>query len=412
MATIRPFRALRPDPAKAAEVCSPPYDVVSTEEAAALAEGKPHCFLRVTRPEIELPAYVDPHSDEAYLAGRAKLVGFVKERVLIADKEPCLYIYRLRHGAHEQTGVAATFSCKEYRDDIIKKHELTRPDKEDDRKHHIDILGAQTGPVFLTYQASKEVDAVVATQVLQQPAMRFTADDGVEHTLWKVSDPDAISWMQAAFASVPAVYIADGHHRAAAANRVCEERAAATPGHKGDEPHNFFLGVAFPHTQMRILGYHRVLKDLNGLEEGEFFASLEEWFRWRMVDGPVDPPSHGTAMMYTNCQWYHLDFIHDDRTPRDVVAMLDASFLQEHLLDPVLGIENPRTDKRITFVGGARGLKELQRLVDTGEWTVAFAMHPTSIEELMAVSDAHCLMPPKSTWFEPKLRDGVVTHVL
>lgn len=412
MATIRPFPALRPDPAHAAEICSPPYDVVSTEEAKALCEGKPLNFLRVTRPEVDLPDYVDPSSSEAYLAGGKRLRAMIAEKALRKDPKPCFYIYRLRAGAHEQTGVAAAFSCADYRDDIVKKHELTRPDKEDDRKEHINLIGAQTGPVFLTYEANSEVDAVVATQIRRAADLDFKADDGVQHTLWVVQDDDAIEWLASAFASIPAVYIADGHHRAAAANRVCEERMAANSLHKGDEPYNSFLGVAFPHNQMKILGYHRVVKDLNGLEEGEFFARLEEWFSWRMIDRAAEPPRHGTATMYMNKQWYHLDFIHDERTPRDVVAMLDASFLQEHLLEPVLGIENPRTDKRITFVGGARGTKELERLVDSGEWVVAFCLHPTSIEELMAVSDANCLMPPKSTWFEPKLRDGVVTHLI
>jgi uncharacterized protein (DUF1015 family) len=412
MATLMPFRALRPRPDKAAAIAAVPYDVVSTEEARALADGNPLSFLRVSRAEIELPPSADPYADAVYerAAGNYRQL---KSTALVAEAEPSVYLYRLRMGGHEQTGVAACFSLDEYDADVIKKHERTRRDKEDDRTRHMLALGAQTGPVFLTYRTSPEVDAVVERAATAAPLIDFTAADGVQHTLWRLAAGDRDALVQA-FARIPSLYIADGHHRAASAARA-RSHAGARPGShdatgSGAHPDgdaNRMLAVAFPHDQVQVLAYNRVVRDLGGISPAQFVEAVRE--RFSVAPGPPAPAGRGEISMYLQGEWRLIRPL----TPpdaRDPIGALDVSVLQDRLLAPILKIGDVRTDKRIDFVGGARGSSELRRLVDTGRAAVAFSMFPVSVADLMAVSDAGAIMPPKSTWFEPKLRDGLLIH--
>ncbi|HYN84592.1 MAG TPA: DUF1015 family protein [Pyrinomonadaceae bacterium] len=412
MAVIHPFRALRPPAEKVKEVAAPPYDVVSTDEARALAEGKPLSFLHVSRPEIDLPAGADLYADETYQKAAENFRRLVEACPLEEESEPSLYLYRLRMGEHEQTGVAACVSVDEYDSDLIRKHERTRPDKEDDRTRHVLELRAQTGPVFLTYRADRRIDALVEAETQGEPLYDFEADDGVRHTVWRAPAPEQLA---RCFAEVPLLYIADGHHRAASASRARARLRDANPAHTGEEEYNRFLAVVFPADQMQILPYNRVVKDLGTLSEDEFFATVRERFELTDDADPRGPRKSGHYHMYTGGRWYGL-------TPKDEGARvdimgdpsssLDVSVLQERLLAPVLGIRDVRTDKRIDFVGGIRGTEELVRLVDEGKFKVAFALHPTSIDDLIRVSDARGIMPPKSTWFEPKLRDGILIHTI
>jgi uncharacterized protein (DUF1015 family) len=410
MATLRPFRALRPRPVEAARIAAVPYDVVSTEEARALADGNPLSFLRVSRAEIELPPGADPHADAVYERASANFTA-LKASSLQLDAEPAVYFYRLRMNGHEQTGLAGCFSLDEYDRDIIKKHERTRRDKEDDRTRHMLALRAQTGPVFLTYKAQGEVDAIAARNVQAAPLFDFTAPDGVQHTLWPVTGPDQGALVEA-FARIPALYIADGHHRAASAARARTEilNKGIAPAPLGDgADFNAVLAVAFPHSQTQILPYNRVVKDLGGLTAEAFLERLDGAFEVR--HGSATPVKRGELSMYFGGRWWTL-------RPRtkpdssDPIGSLDVSVLQEQLLTPILGIADIRTDKRIDFVGGARGSAELERLVSTGQAAAAFSLFPVSVSDLMAVSDASEIMPPKSTWFEPKLRDGLLIHVI
>jgi uncharacterized protein (DUF1015 family) len=401
MAALFPFRALRPRPADAAQIAAVPYDVVSTSEAAALADGNPLSFLRVSRAEIELPQATDPHGDEVYARAQQNFAR-LKERSMVVEAEPSLYLYRLRMGPHEQTGVAACFSLDEYDRDVIKKHERTRADKEDDRTRHMIALGGQTGPVFLTYRASGDVDGIARRVAAGDALFDFEAPDGVRHTIWKVPDPD-VAPLVAAFGRIPTLYIADGHHRAASAARA---RALAA-GNRADA--STVLAVAFPHDQVQILPYNRVVKDLGRLAPARFLEALRE--RFTIDAGPAAPARRGEIAMYVQGVWRTLrPRIHPD--PGDPIGSLDVSILQDGLLSPVLGIADVRTDKRIDFIGGARGTAELQRLVDAGQAAVAFSLFPVSVDDLMAVSDAGAIMPPKSTWFEPKLRDGLLIHLI
>jgi uncharacterized protein (DUF1015 family) len=408
MATLIPFRALRPRPADAAKIAAVPYDVVTALEAKALAEGNPLSFLRVSRPEIEFPNGVDPCSAEVYRRA-AENFSRLKERALIAEMEPSVYLYRLRRQGHEQTGVAACYSIDEYEHNVIKKHERTRPDKEDDRTRHMLELCAQTGPVFLTYRASVEINDVATRVTSEQPLIDFQAADGVQHTLWRVGGADRDA-LVGAFKRIPVLYIADGHHRAASAARAraaLRERGPlrTTPGEGADM--NAMLAVAFPHDQVQILPYNRLVKDLAGLTYEGFLEAVQEVFT--LEPGPATPARRGDIAMYVRGQW-HTIRSRRGPDPADPIASLDASVLQDRLLAPVLRIADVRTDKRIDFVGGARGTSELQRTVDSGGAAVAFSLYPVSIEDLMAVSDANEIMPPKSTWFEPKLRDGLLIH--
>jgi uncharacterized protein (DUF1015 family) len=407
VAVIRPFRALRPQTARAPEVASVPYDVVNTEEARALAEGKPMSFLHVSRPEMDLPAGTNIYADEVYQKAAENFQRLIKECPLEEDA-PSVYLYRLIMGEHEQIGVVACCSVDEYDQGLIRKHEKTRPDKEDDRTRHMLTLRAQTGPVFLTYRPDRTVDTMVMETTMADAIFNFTAEDGVEHTIWRV--PDSVRFVQS-FRDVPFLYIADGHHRAASAARARAELKAQNPGHDGDEEYNFFLAVLFPADQLQILPYNRVVRDLNNLSEEDFLARVKEKFNVRDDDAAqARPSSPGNFSMYLNGRWYGLTL--KERAPDDPIAALDVSVLQDNLLDPVLGIKDVRTDKRIDFVGGIRGTDELEKLVTEGKAAVAFSMYPTTVEDLLRVSDMGGVMPPKSTWFEPKLRDGLLIHTI
>lgn len=411
MAAIYPFRALRPPQDKVRQVAAVPYDVVNTDEARTLAEGNPLSFLHVSRPEIDLPEDTHIYADEVYEKARENFERFKTEGTLVEEDEPSLYVYRLVMGEHTQVGVAAAFSVDEYDTDLIRKHERTRPDKENDRTRHILTLRAQTGPVFLTYRADRRLDALVEAETKREPLYDFEAPDGVRHTVWRA---DAVEQLARCFAEVPLLYIADGHHRAASASRARAELKAQNPNHTGEEDYNRFLAVVFPDEQMQILPYHRVVKDLNGRSEEEFLAAVRERFNVIEDAKREGPGKPGHWHMYLKGQWYGLNLRDESaRTLSDDPTMaLDVSLLQNNLLDPVLGVTDPRTDKRIDFVGGIRGTPELERLVDSGQAQVAFALHATSIEDLLRVSDAGGVMPPKSTWFEPKLRDAIVIHTI
>jgi uncharacterized protein (DUF1015 family) len=404
MATLSPFAALRPDPALAARVCELPYDVMSSAEAKAMAEGNPLSFLRVSKPEIDLPEGTDLYSDAVYAKGRENFQKLIADGVLCREPSEKFYLYRQIMGAHAQIGLVALASCQEYLDGIVKKHEFTRPDKEDDRVRHIETLDAQTGPVFLTYRAVPAIDAVVEKIVATPPDVDFTAPDGVRHSSWTVADAHDIEFLKSAFAALDALYIADGHHRSAAAGRVFQSRAGAG-GSAG------FLSVVFPHNQMRILPYNRVLKDLNGHGPDTLLAALAEIFDIQPGASP-QPASKHEVCLYLGGTWYGLRFKDTLTTSGSTADLLDVSLLQNHVLAPLFGIDDPRTSQRIAFVGGIRGTGELEKLVDGGEFACAFSMFPTGIEDLMAIADAGGIMPPKSTWFEPKLRDAMFTHCL
>ncbi|HXE79838.1 MAG TPA: DUF1015 family protein [Vicinamibacterales bacterium] len=407
MARVYPFRAVRPQPAQAEAVAAVPYDVVDREEAAALAANRPHSFLHVSRAEIDLPAQTDPYDELVYRTAAANFRRMLEHGLLLQDDTPGLYVYRLRMGSHEQTGLAACFDLDEYERGVIVRHERTRRDKEDDRTRHILEVAAQTGPVFLTYPASAAVDSLVAAAASGQPLADFTADDGVHHTTWRVPD-DAVPAIITAFETVPRVYIADGHHRAASALRA-RNAIRSKRGSTGPLEADRFLAVAFPHTQTRILPYHRVVKDLDGYTPDTFLAALRS--RTRVAPGRQEPGGEGRVSMYLAGQWHEITL---EPAPPDAqpAERLDVTLLQQQVLEPVLRIGDPRTDPRIGFVGGIRGAAELERLVERGDAAVAFAMHPISVDELIAISDAGGIMPPKSTWFEPKLRDGLLTHVI
>lgn len=408
MAVIHPFQALRPPAERVAEVASPPYDVVNTAEARALAEGNPHSFLHVSRPEIDLPDGTDLYSDAVYGKAAENFERLTQECPLLTEETPSLYLYRLVMGEHQQIGLAACCSVEEYDQDLIRKHERTRRDKEDDRTRHIQALRAQTGPVFLTYRAVPNIDVIVMETTLTDALYDFTAPDGVRHTIWHVPDP--VRFVEA-FREVPFLYIADGHHRAASASRSRAEMRERSFGHTGDEEYNFFLSVIFPDNQLQILPYNRIVRDLNGLSPEEFFAAVGESFDFTK-DVPPTPAAPGQWSMYLGGRWHGLTLKESVPAAADAVSALDVSRLQDYLLDHVLGIKDVRTDKRIDFVGGIRGTAELEKLVDEGHAAVAFSLYPTTIEDLIKVSDAGGIMPPKSTWFEPKLRDGILIHCI
>jgi uncharacterized protein (DUF1015 family) len=410
MATLYPFRALRPDAATAPRIAAVPYDVVNTEEARALADGNPLSFLRVSRAEIELPPGTDPYADGVYQRA-ADNFKMLRNAHLIVDAEPSVYLYRLQLGTHVQTGLAGCFSIDEYDGGVIKKHERTRRDKEDDRTKHMLALGAQTGPVFLTYRAADEIDRIADAASSGAPIIDFTAPDQVRHTLWRVDGADRDA-LVAAVGRLPALYIADGHHRAASAARarseMRERRLSGTSLGDGADA-STMLAVAFPHNQVQILSYNRTVKDLGGLSSDAFLAAVRE--RFDVQSGPATPARRGDLSMYTNQTWYTLrSRVAPD--PKDPIGSLDVSVLQERLLEPVLAIADVRTDRRIDFVGGGRGTNTLEQIVDSGKAAVAFSLFPVDVADLMAVSDAGEIMPPKSTWFEPKLRDGLLVHLI
>lgn len=406
MAVIRPFSALRPPADRASQVASVPYDVVNTDEARALAANNPLSFLHVSRPEIDLPEGTDVHSDPAYRQAAENFDKLIKDCPLVTEEAPSIYLYRLIMGDHEQIGVVACCSVDEYDQDLIRKHERTRRDKEDDRTRHMLVLRAQTGPVFLTYRSSRDIDTMMMETTMANAIFDFTAADGIQHTVWRVPDP--VRFVHA-FREIPLLYIADGHHRAASAARTRAELKEQSFGHTGDEEYNFFLAVIFPDDQVQILAYNRAVRDLNGLSITEFLEALRKSFEVKEA-GSDTLASRGQWGMYFDGRWYRLSLRPDASPPQGAVASLDVSILQDRVLDPILGIKDVRTDKRIDFIGGVRGSKELKRLVDEGKATVAFSLYPTTMEDLLSVSDASEIMPPKSTWFEPKLRDGLLIH--
>jgi uncharacterized protein (DUF1015 family) len=399
---------LRPRPEQAAAVAAVPYDVVSAKEARSMAAGKPLSFLHVSRAEIDLPADTDPYAPSVYETAARNFSRLRAEAPLVQESTRSVYFYRLRMGSHEQTGLAACFSVDEYESDLIRKHERTRKDKEDDRTRHIVGLRAQTGPVFLTYVASADVDAIAARVTAAAPLFDFAADDAVQHTVWRVPDADA-SALVAAFARIPVLYIADGHHRAASAMRA-RQAQREREGNGGPIEADTFLAVAFPHDQTQILPYHRLVKDLAGRSKDAFLDALRAKCAVADEGSPV-PDVQGRVSMYLGGRW-HAITLGSPAAGAAPADRLDVALLQDQVLAPLLGIADPRTDKRIDFVGGIRGTGALERAVDSGEAAVAFAMHPVSVRDLMAIADAGGIMPPKSTWFEPKLRDGLLTHLI
>jgi uncharacterized protein (DUF1015 family) len=412
MAALLPFRALRPRPSNAASVASVPYDVVTTEEARSLANGNPLSFLRISRAEIELPAASDPHAETVYQRAAANFAK-LRASALVVEDEPSVYFYRLQTDGHVQTGLAACFSIDEYERNVIRKHERTRHDKEDDRTQHMIALGAQTGPVFLTYRKMSEVGALAARATASEPLFDFEADDGVRHSIWRVSGADRDRLVET-FRAVPALYIADGHHRAASAARARAALASSRPSAPMADAADAstMLAVAFPHDEVRVLPYNRIVKDLGGLSPADFLEAVRDSFI--VQPGPSVPTARGQIAMYVGGQWYSLTsrLSSTISPPQNVVGSLDVSVLQDRLLEPILGIADIRTDTRVDFIGGARGTKELETLVSSGRAAVAFSLFPVSVTDLMSISDAGAIMPPKSTWFEPKLRDGLLIHLI
>lgn len=404
MATIKPFAALRPKPELADRICELPYDVMSSEEARALAAGNPLSFLHVSKPEIDLAPGTDLYSPEVYAKGLENFRRLIAQGALVQDNALAFHLYRQIMGTHSQLGLVAVASCEEYLNGTIKKHELTRPDKEDDRVRHIETLNSQTGPVFLTYRAVPAIDDLTARKVTEKPAVDFTAPDRVRHTAWAVTDSESIELIRREFEVIPALYIADGHHRSAAAARVFQSRKGAGESAR-------FLTVIFPHNQMQILPYNRVLKDLNGLSPTALLQKLEAVFVIQDRDGARPTRRHELGL-YLEGRWRTLTFRPQFASTSDPIERLDVTLLQRYVLAPLFGIDDPRTSKRINFVGGIRGTAELEKLVNSGEYACAFSMFPTSIEDLMAIADAGGIMPPKSTWFEPKLRDAMFCHMI
>lgn len=411
MAVIRQFKAIRPTPEMAEKVAALPYDVVNSEEAAEMVIGNPYSFLHVDKAEIDLPAGTDIYSPEVYEKAKSNLEKMITDGVLVQDEKPMLYVYELTMDGRSQTGLVACTSIDEYMQGIIKKHELTREDKEQDRIRHVDICNANTGPIFLAYRTVDEISEIVDNVKKNAPVYDFTAEDGIIHRAWIIDDEETINRLVKLFKDVPNLYIADGHHRNASAAKVGLKRRNENPNYTGDEEFNYYLAVIFPSDQLKILDYNRVVKDLNGLSEEEFIKKLSEKFEIVETEGRAKPNKAYDFGMYMDGKWYMLT-AKDEIKSKDAVKGLDVSILQDNVLIPILGIGDIRTDKRIDFVGGIRGLGELEKRVDSGEMKVAFAMYPTSIEQLMTIADENKIMPPKSTWFEPKLRSGLFIHSL
>lgn len=408
MAHIFPFKAVRPTPAMANEVASPPYDVLSSEEARVAAAGKPNTFLHVTKSEIDMPAELSIYDESVYLKAKTNLEDFIKNNVLFIEEKACYYIYELVMDGRSQTGLVCCSSVDDYEKDVIKKHEFTRPEKEKDRINHIRISGAQTGNVFLAYRNVKSMDELIKNwKSNSQPAYDFVAQDGISHRIWVVNDDHAIASITDIFIKeVPCTYIADGHHRAASAAKVRQALGAnATP--EADT----FLTTLFPAAELKILPYNRVVKDLNGLNKEDFISAIQDDFMVSTSDSPVQPEGLHEFGMYLDGTWYHLESLAGTYSD-DPIGVLDVTILSNNLLEKILDIKDQRTDKRIDFVGGIRGLEELEKRVDSGEMKVAFSFYPVSIQQLFDISDSGNVMPPKSTWFEPKLRDGLLTHLI
>ncbi len=405
MTLIKPFRALRPAPGRAADILAPPYDVLTSAEARERAKGKPWSFLHISKPEIDLDPGVDPYDRSVYAKAAENLGRMVGAGVLIRDAKPSYYVYRLTWRDRQQTGLAAVASVADYNTNRIRKHEFTTPVKEDDRVRQIEAVNAQTGPVMIAYRTAPEIDSILADAAKRVPDVNVTADDGVRHEMWMIDDDDTVGRLTRAFDAMPAVYIADGHHRSAAASRIAAARGA-------EGSHQHFLAVLFPHRQMTILDYNRLLRDLNGRSADQLLAELRKNFSVAPSEQPVRPAASGEFGMYVAGKWHRLTIRPDLIPANDPIGRLPITLLTKHVIEPLFGIADQRKDKRIDFVGGARGLGELERRVSSGEMAAAFALYPTQMVDLMAVADANEVMPPKSTWFEPKLADGMVSHVL
>ncbi len=415
MDLISPIKGLRPAKGRADDVIAPPYDVLNTAEARERAKGKPWSFLHISKPEIDLPEDTDPYHPDVYAKAAENLQKMIQEGVLQQDDKPCYYAYRLIMGDIVQTGLVAGASVDDYDTNRIRKHEYTRPVKEDDRVRQIEAVNAQTGPVLLAYPDAPVVDKIIAQVSANEPDMDATADDGIQHTLWVIDDDKLISQLTEAFNAMDAIYIADGHHRSASASRICATRRkdnVDSDSNAGSQPWEYFLTVIFPHHEMKIFDYNRVIKDLNGLSAEDFISKVSENFIVEKSNSPVKPAQTSEYGMYLQDQWYKLTLKPELINNDDPVSRLDVSRLADNLIDPILGISDPRTDMRIDFVGGIRGLEGLEKRIDSGEMAVAFSLFATRMEDLMSVADNNDVMPPKSTWFEPKLADGIVSHML
>ena len=406
MAIIKPFQALRPKPELAQQVASKPYDVLNSKEAKQEAAGNYYSFLRITKPEIDLPDGIDVYSNAVYEKAKQNLSTFITNGVLFKEEKPCYYIYQLLMNGKSQTGLVCVSAVTDYFNDVIKKHEFTRPDKEKDRIDHMKTIKAQTGNVFMAYRDVTEINAIInGWKITHKPIYDFVADDGVQHTVWMIDRDIVINSITQLFATkVPNTYIADGHHRAASAAKVSKELPDS-------ENAKYFLTTIFPASQLTILDYNRVIKDLDGNDPDDFISALQEDFRITQSSEPVKPSELHEFGMYLDGQWYILS-ARKDSYKKDPIGALDVTILSENILDKILDIEDQRTDKRIDFVGGIRGLQELEKRVNSGEMKCAFSLHPVTIEQLFAIADSGNVMPPKSTWFEPKLRDGLLTHLL
>ncbi|KAA0549905.1 DUF1015 domain-containing protein [Bacillus sp. BGMRC 2118] len=414
MVSIHPFQAYRPTRELVKQTASLPYDVVSREEAKTIVQHNPYSFLRIDKAEIELDDSLSPYDDRVYEKAKENIETMIRNGTLIQDEKKCFYIYQLHRLHHTQTGLVCCSTVQDYNENMIKKHELTRFEKEQDRTRHINVTNAQVGPIFMTYQDTMGVHTILQKWMSSHEAIySFIAHDEVIHRVWKIDDPDTISLLQKKCGDITSVYIADGHHRTEAAVKVAEERKNQNPNHTGKEPYNYFLSVLFPHNQVEILDYNRIVMTLNGLSVNRFITLLAERFQIREVGfrsyRPTEKHSFG---MYIERKWYKLTVKEKDLNAKDPVKLLDAAILQEKLLQDILGIEDIRTDHRIEFIGGIRGLSALEHAVNSGRAKVAFSLFPTSIEDLMTVSDRGVIMPPKSTWFEPKLRTGIFVHML
>ena len=412
MAIIKPFKALRPPKNMAKKVAALPYDVMNVQEARVMATGNSLSFLHVSRPEIDLPPYLEPHDESVHFKGKLNLEAFIRQGILIADSVESFYIYRQCMGKITQTGIVTCASVDDYQSGVIKKHEHTRLDKEDDRVRHIDVLDANDEPVFFISRSCADIERIISAATSVPPEYDFVTDDNVGHSIWILNDTDMTCRLTDIFSKHPRLYVADGHHRSAAAERVREMRQKANPDHTGNEEYNYFLAVIFPEDQLNIMPYNRVVKDLNGLNIPEFLKEIERAFEIVESPVPISPNIRHNFGMYLDGRWYHLKLSDSLIDETDAVNRLDVSILQDKLLAPLLGIKDPRTDTRIHFVGGIRGNTELTKLVDSGEYVVAFSLFPTSVSELIELADQDQIMPPKSTWFEPKLRSGLFVHKL
>jgi uncharacterized protein (DUF1015 family) len=413
MAIFKPFRGFRPPKEIVKELASRPYDVLDSKEARSEALENPYSFLRVVKPEIELPEHINLYSPEVYKRAKENFDKFITKGWLKQDAQPSYYVYAQTWGEKIQYGIVGCAGVEDYLNNTIKKHELTRPDKEEDRMNHVRTLNANAEPVFFSYPAVTEIDRIVADITKQEPEYDFTADDGFGHKLWLINNIETVNKLQKLFEKVPAFYVADGHHRTAAAALVGKEKKEQNPLHNGSEQYNFFMAVVFPDEQLTIIDYNRVVKDLNGLTNEQFLERIADVFEiTEKGESPYKPSGLHNFSMYLDGKWYELHAIENTYDDSDPIGVLDVTILSYHVLDHILGIKNLRTDKRIDFVGGIRGLSELKKRVDSGEMAVAFALYPVSMKQLIDIADSGNIMPPKTTWFEPKLRSGLVVHKL